>query len=119
MSDVVDGALAGLEQLELLEQSGGTHFRVRVAPRAAREALLGVHDGALKVSLTAPPVEGAANDALVQFLAKLLGAPRRAVSVLHGEHSRSKTLRVEGMPASAVRAALAAVAAARRGRKSS
>lgn len=119
MSDGVSSAATSLEQLELIEQSGGTHFRVRVAPRAAREALLGVHDGALKVSLTAPPVEGAANDALVQLLAKMLGVPRRALSLLHGEHARRKTLRVEGMSASAVRAALTAVASERRDRKSS
>jgi uncharacterized protein (TIGR00251 family) len=119
MSEVGDSAATSLELLELLEQAGGTSFRVRVAPRAAREALLGVHDGALKVSLTAPPVEGAANDALVRFLAKMLGAPRRAVNVLHGEHARIKTLRVEGMSANAVRAALTAVTGERRDRKSS
>ena len=99
--------------LSLLEQDGGTSFRVRVAPRAAREALLGVHDGALKVSLTAPPVEGAANDALVRLLAKTLGVPRRSVSVLHGEHGRLKTGRVAGISADAARAALPAAAGAR------
>jgi uncharacterized protein (TIGR00251 family) len=113
MSDAA-GNTASL--VELLERSDGTSFRVRVAPRAAREALLGVHDGALKVSLTAPPVEGAANAALVRMLAKALGVPRRAVSVLHGEHGRLKTVRVEGMSAVAVRAALGVVDAERRDR---
>ena len=93
--------------LALLERDGGTSFEVRVAPRASREAVLGVHDGALKVSLTAPPVEGAANEALVRMLAKTLGVPRRAVRVLHGEHARRKTVRVESLGAQAVRAALA------------
>jgi len=94
-------------QLELIERDGGTSFAVRVVPRASREAVVGVHDGALKVSLTAPPVEGAANDALVRMLAKALGVPRRAVSVLHGAHGRLKTVRVEGVTAHVVRAALA------------
>lgn len=98
------GSTASL--LELIERDGGTSFEVRVAPRASREAVLGVHDGALKVSLTAPPVEGAANDALLRLLAKALGVPRRAVSVLHGERGRLKTVRVEGVSAQAVRAAL-------------
>ena len=99
-----DGSTASL--LELFERDGGTSFKVRVAPRASREAVLGVHDGALKVSLTAPPVEGAANDALVRMLAKALGVPRRAISVLHGEHGRLKTVRVESVGAQAVRIAL-------------
>ncbi|MND02459.1 hypothetical protein D3C83_218450 [compost metagenome] len=55
----------------------------------------------------------------MRFLAKLLGAPRRAVNVLHGEHARIKTLRMKGMSASAVRAALTAVGGERRDRKSS
>ena len=99
------GSAASL--LELVERDGGTSFAVHVAPRASRQAVLGVHDGALKVSLTAPPVEGAANDALVSMLAKALGVPRRAVRVLHGEHGRRKTVRVESVTAEAVRAALA------------
>ena len=83
-------------------------FDVVVTPRASRDALLGVRAGALRVSLTAPPVEGAANAALVAMLAKALSVPKRAVSVLRGERGRSKTMRVEAVTVEAVRAALQA-----------
>lgn len=86
------------------EVSGGVRFGVQVAPRASREAVLGVHDGALKVALTAPPVDGAANEALVAFLARALGVPKRAVRITGGQTSRRKRVEVEGTTAAAVRA---------------
>lgn len=86
------------------EVSGGVRFGVQVAPRASREAVLGVHDGALKVALTAPPVDGAANEALVAFLAHALGVPKRAVRITGGQTSRRKRVEVEGTTAAAVRA---------------
>lgn len=92
--------------LKITEQADAITFELRVAPRASRVAILGVHDGALKVALTAPPVEGAANAALVKFLAKQLHVPKRAITILHGEHGRSKTLRIEGVSAADVRALL-------------
>jgi uncharacterized protein len=61
--------------------------------------VVGVHNGALKVALTAPPVEGAANKALLEFLAKLLGAPKSSVVLISGEGSRNKIVRVEGISA--------------------
>jgi uncharacterized protein len=76
---------------------GGVSIRVHVAPRASANRVLGVHNGALKVALTAPPVEGAANKALVEFLAKALGVPKSAVAILSGETSRNKSLRVAGI----------------------
>jgi hypothetical protein len=71
-------------------------FSVRVAPRASRTAVLGVHDGALKVALTAPPVDGAANAALIAFLAKALGVAKRDVVLERGDTNRTKRFRVQG-----------------------
>ena len=65
-------------------------------PRASRNALAGLHDGALRVRLTAPPVEGAANEALVRFIAESLGLPRRQVTVVLGTSGRRKILEIEG-----------------------
>ena len=93
-----------MSELVVDEASGVVTFGVRVQPRAKRDAILGVHDGALKVALTAPPVEGAANEALVSLLAGALGVPRRDVTILRGTASRSKTLRVVGTSSAAVRA---------------
>ena len=86
-----------MSELVAREEGGAVVFSVRVAPRASRSAVLGVHDGALKVALTAPPVEGAANAALIAFLAKALGVPKRDVVIEQGETSRNKRLRVTGV----------------------
>jgi hypothetical protein len=83
--------------LDIRTETDGASFAVQVAPRASREGLAGVHDGALKVRLTAPPVEGAANAALVRLVAKLLGVPKGAVRVAAGRRSRRKRLLVEGL----------------------
>jgi len=83
-----------------------TLLRVRVQPRASREDIVGLAEGRLRVALTAPPVEGAANDALRRFMAARLGVARGRVTLESGEKSREKTLRVVGMPEMAVREAL-------------
>lgn len=92
------------EQVEVSEVSGGVRFAVQVAPRASREAVLGVHDGALKIALTAPPVDGEANAALIAFLAKRLGVAKREVTITQGTSSKRKTLEVRGITVDAVRA---------------
>ena len=66
-------------------------------PRAARTELAGPHGGALRVRLTAPPVDGAANEALVRFLAERLDVPRSAVRLEAGATGRSKLVTVEGI----------------------
>jgi hypothetical protein len=66
----------------------------------------GVHDGAVKISLTTPPVDGRANEALIVFLAELLGIPRGRVSLIAGMTGRAKVLRITGKNAAEVRAAL-------------
>ncbi len=83
--------------IRVSEREGEVVFDVRVAPRASREAILGEHDGALKVALTAPPVEGAANAALCALLAKRLGVAKGEVRVARGEKSRNKTVAVRGV----------------------
>ena len=70
---------------------------VHVVPRASQTAIVGTHDGRVKVSLAAPPVDGAANAALVAFFAKALGRPKRDVELTRGETSRKKTLAIRGV----------------------
>lgn len=92
--------------IELREAADGVSLRVRVQPRASRDALAGERAGALLVRLRAPPVEGAANAALVRFLAGLLGVPAFAVEVVRGATSREKLVRVSGVARSRVERAL-------------
>ncbi|HEY2378010.1 MAG TPA: DUF167 domain-containing protein [Gemmatimonadaceae bacterium] len=69
-------------------------FAVHVQPRASRSEISGLHGDALKVRLAAPPVDGAANDALVELIAAALGVPRRNVQIVSGQHARSKVVEV-------------------------
>ena len=80
---------------------------VRVVPRASRNELAGFDEtGRLKVRLTAPPVEGAANQALIKLFAKRLGVARSAVTVVRGETSRNKLVEIDGLSDDAVQDAL-------------
>lgn len=88
------------------ESAGGITFAVRVHPRAKKNAITGEMGDALKVALTAPPVEGRANEACVEFFAKLLKVPRSSVSIAAGHTSRNKVVRVEGLSAAEVRTRL-------------
>ncbi len=72
-------------------------FEVHVQPRASRTELAGLHGGALKVRVAAPPVDAAANRALIAFLAESLGVPKRSVRIVTGETSRSKLIEVDGV----------------------
>jgi uncharacterized protein (TIGR00251 family) len=69
-------------------------LRVQVQPRASREEFAGLHGDALKIRLTAPPVDGKANTALIAFLANAFGVAKREVTLLQGETGRSKLVRV-------------------------
>lgn len=84
---------------------GGVILSVRVIPRAARSGPAGVRDGALLVRLTAPPVEGAANAELVEVMAKTLRVAKRCVTIVAGDRSRLKRVRIEGVTEEFVRAA--------------
>lgn len=79
---------------------------VRLTPRASREEIAGEREGAILVRVTAPPVDGAANEALVRLLAKTLRVPKGAVAIVSGETSRTKIVRVEGLDESEVRGRL-------------
>ncbi len=74
------------------EKDGGVLFRVQIQPRASRNEAAGLLGDALKLRLTAPPVEGAANRACVEFFAKALGLPKSNLSITAGQSSRKKTL---------------------------
>lgn len=75
----------------------GIRLTVQVQPRASRNELAGRHGDALKVRLQAPPVDGAANEALVRFLAERLGVPRAAVRIAAGPASRRKAVLIDGI----------------------
>jgi uncharacterized protein len=93
----------------LRDVADGCMLAVRVHPGAKRNAVGGMHGGALKVSITAPATDGKANDALIAFIADWLNVPRARISLVAGETSRSKTLRITGKSAAEVQAALVEV----------
>lgn len=86
--------------------SSGVRIRLRVQPRAARTEVAGVHGDAVRLRVAAAPVDGAANTALVHFLAERLGVPRSAVHLLAGVSGRSKVVAVDGVGPEEVRARL-------------
>ncbi len=80
----------------LTPASAGVYIKVRLAPRASRDALTGVKDGSLMVRLTAPPVDGAANAGLVTLLSKIFGIRKGAVTITSGLRSKDKRVFIEG-----------------------
>lgn len=82
---------------------GGTRLCIHVQPGAARSELAGTHGDALKIRIAAAAVEGAANAALIEFLAGLLKRPRREVTIVQGERSRRKIIHVRADPATVER----------------
>ena len=93
-----------MDVLRVEVRGASIRVHVHVQPRASRSEVVGLHGAALKVRLHAPPVDGAANDALVALLAKELGVPRRDVRILQGATSRAKVVEITGTTAGAVRA---------------
>lgn len=85
------------------ETVAGVSFSVKIQPRAKKDAITGELGDALKVALTAPPVEGKANEACIEFFANLLKVPRSSVSIAAGQNSRNKVVRVAGLSAQQVR----------------
>ena len=90
------------------QTEAGATFAVKVHPRAKRNAITGEVGDALKLSLTAPPVDGKANEACIEFFAKLLKVTRSSVSIASGLTSRNKVIRVAGVTAQQVRDRLGA-----------
>lgn len=84
------------------EKDGYVTFKVRVVPRASRSEIVGEHDGALRVRIAAPPVDGAANEELVRLLARKLGVSRSAIRITGGQTSKLKLISVTGVSPAAL-----------------
>lgn len=92
----------------LRETPDGVLLSVRVIPRARRSELAGTRGEALLVRLAAPPVDGAANAALIELLAARVGIPRSRVTIVAGEHARDKVVRLDGVAAATITRLVAA-----------
>ena len=86
-----------LANLSLRESGGDCTIMVKVVPRAARDTILGVENGQLKLKIQAPPVEGAANEAVIGFLSEVLGKSKSHLEIVKGQKSRHKVIKVRGM----------------------
>jgi uncharacterized protein len=93
------------------EIAGGVTFAIKVHPRARKNAITGTMGDALKLALTAPPVEGKANQAVIEFFADLFAIPRSSVTIASGETSRNKIVRITGLNRTAVEQRLSATLA--------
>ena len=85
-----------------------TGVEIRLQPRGGRDAVVGERDGAVLIRISAPPVDGKANAALIAFVAKRLGVPKGSVTIVRGEAARNKVIRVDGRAADDVRSTLLA-----------
>ena len=94
--------------IPLRDHAGGASFTVKVHPRAKRDGISGTIGDALKVDLTAPPVEAKANEAVTRFFADLLKVPRSSVTIASGKTNRLKVIHVAGLTAEQLRQRLAA-----------
>ena len=90
----------------IVDGPDGAAIDIRVIPRSGRTELAGIRNGALLVRINAPPVEGAANDELVAFLARTLGVPKQRLAIVSGARSRAKRVRVSGVNAAALESLL-------------
>jgi uncharacterized protein (TIGR00251 family) len=90
------------------EVAGVVEVDVLVVPRASRSRVVGVHGERIKVQLAAPPVDGAANAALVELLADVIGVPSGAIAIVRGATSKRKTVRIAGVDVDAIRRVLTA-----------
>jgi hypothetical protein len=86
--------------------AAASRISIYVQPRASKTAIVGMHDGCVKVRLAAPPVDGAANAALVEFVAERLDVPKSRVRIVTGQTSRRKVVEVDGVSAEQLAAAL-------------
>ena len=92
--------------MQVTEKDGAVSFAVRVQPRASRDEIAGEWQDALKIRLTAPPVDDRANEALRRLLATRLKVPLSAVRIAAGEHSRTKRVEIQGVTATQILALL-------------
>ena len=89
--------------IEVSEKNGAVYFTVRVVPRASRSEIVGELDGAVKIRLASPPVGGAANAELIKLLSKQLSVPKSNISIISGQTSKTKQIRIAGMAAAELR----------------
>ena len=89
--------------IPIRDTAGGATFAVKVQPRAKKNAIVGELGDTLKLALTAPPVEGRANEACIEFFANLLDVPRSSITIASGETSRRKVIRIAGIAAHELR----------------
>jgi hypothetical protein len=97
--------------MDIRETAEGVTFPIRVQPRASCCECAGVQDGAVRLKITAPPVEGRANEACIRLLAEALNLRKRQITILSGLKSRNKVVAVAGLSAAALRERLAGLAA--------
>jgi uncharacterized protein (TIGR00251 family) len=95
--------------IPIRETETGVAFRIRVVPRASRCESAGFQDDALKLRITAPPVEGKANEACIALLAELLGVKKGQVTIIAGHASRTKTVTIKGVKPPEIAARMAAL----------
>jgi uncharacterized protein (TIGR00251 family) len=88
--------------IQFSEDDRGTTFAVRIVPRASSTAIAGDYEGAVRIRIAAPPVEGAANRELIRFLAKKFKVPQNAVEIVSGASSKKKIIRLQGVTAAAL-----------------
>ena len=92
--------------MRITEKDGGVEFDVRVVPRSSKSEVVGEHDGALKVRIASPPVDGAANAELVKILAKKFDVAKGDVCLIAGRSSKTKRVRIANLSPSGVRKAI-------------
>ena len=96
------GFTIGPEVIQFSADDRGITFTVRIVPRASSSEIVGDHEGALRIRIAAPPVEGAANRELIRLLAKKLKVPQNAVEIVSGASSKNKIIRLKGVTATAL-----------------
>ena len=92
--------------IEIAQSDGFITFRIRGVPRASRSERVGEIDGAIKVTIASPPVDGAANAEVIKLFAKMLGIAKSSVEIVSGQTSKSKQIRITGINADQLRNAL-------------
>ena len=86
--------------MRIIKENRAVIFELRVSPRASRSEIVGMHGGALKVRIAAAPVDGAANAELIKVLAKYLGVAKSDISIVSGETSKNKRIKIENLSVS-------------------
>lgn len=83
--------------VNITESDGAVTFTVRVVPRASRSEVIGEHDGALKVRIASPPVDGAANDELIRLFSKKFGVSKSDIEIVSGQTSKNKRIKINNL----------------------